>query len=78
MAEVASDHQWAVQLKGGVDVEKIAAELGFDNQGQVGSLEQTYVLRLRDSERHSHANIAARLAALRTHPQVTWSEEQVP
>jgi ABC-type cobalt transport system substrate-binding protein len=73
-----SDHRWAVELREDADVEEVAAELHFENKGQVGSLKQTFVLRLRDAERHSAENVAARLEALRVHPQVTWSEEQVP
>jgi subtilisin family serine protease len=68
--------QWAVIVQPGIDPNALAARLGYENLGQIGTLKQTYLFRIPSSGASTQvAQVAA--SALRNVPEITWFEQQV-
>jgi subtilisin-like proprotein convertase family protein len=64
---------WAVQLAPGRDLNAIARSAGFENLGQIGTLEGYYLLRASGTQSRND-NLTATLRAI---PGVIWAEQQI-
>ncbi|XP_046898451.1 proprotein convertase subtilisin/kexin type 6 [Hypomesus transpacificus] len=71
-------NHWAVRIEGGhEEADKLAAKYGYNNLGQIGSLEDHYHFH------HSHVVRRAAFSSRGTHsfihmdPKVSWSEQQL-
>lgn len=62
---------WVVEIDAGANPDEAAAQLGFINLGQVGSLPNTYFFRL------ATGNLASMSSALRSAPRVRSARQQV-
>jgi subtilisin-like proprotein convertase family protein len=65
--------QWAVQVAPGTDLNALSRSIGMENLGQIGHLEDSYLLRATGTTGRS-TNLTARLRAI---PGVIWAEQQV-
>jgi len=66
---------WAVILDAGSDPNAVAAQLGYENLGQIGTLADTYLFRALSSG-SSLAAAQEAASALQASAQVVWFEQQ--
>jgi len=66
---------WAVILEPGSDPNAVAAQLGFENLGQIGTLENTYLFRAPSSGSSLQA-AQDTASTLQASAQVVWFEQQ--
>ena len=66
---------WAVILDAGSDPNAVAAQLGYENLGQIGTLENTYLFRAVNSEL-SVQSAQTTANTLQASSQIIWFEQQ--
>ena len=64
---------WAVQIAPGIDLNSLSRSVGFENLGQIGSLQGFYLVRVAGSTSRSD-NLTA---TLRATPGILWAEQQI-
>lgn len=70
-------NEWAVHIPSGHSIaDRVAADLGFENVGQIGSLENFYLLRKTDHARRSKREARIHTRSLNVDSRVRWAEQQ--
>ncbi|MEE6458824.1 hypothetical protein FKM82_000441 [Ascaphus truei] len=70
-------NEWAAEILGGPDAaQKLAEELGYDFLGQIGSLENHYLLRHKAHPRRSRRSAIRITKRLSDDDRVSWAEQQ--
>jgi len=82
MSVMASDdedlgYQIAVELRPTANAREIANTLGFDYEGNIPSLPNIHLFRLKQENRKRETHSRA-VETLKSHPHVVFSEIQVP
>ncbi|XP_025076934.1 furin-like protease kpc-1 [Pomacea canaliculata] len=68
----------AVHVRGGLQAaNRVARDAGLRNIGQIGSLEDHYLFEIPNRQKRSSERSHEHHAALSTHPEVHWFEQQV-
>jgi proprotein convertase subtilisin/kexin type 1 len=70
-------NQWAVHIPGGTQIaDQVAADLGFENLGQIGALDDYYLLARRNHPRRSKRSSMFHTTTLTADKRVAWAEQQ--
>ncbi|XP_013409557.1 neuroendocrine convertase 1 [Lingula anatina] len=70
-------NEFAVKVLGGPEnADKVARDLGYENLGQIGALDDYYLLAHKDVPARSRRSAHTHVKRLVDHPQVHWAEQQ--